>query len=772
MAFLYQNAGEANKFTAYTTYLSTTDFVKTNTGIAFNACSSEPVTLDIPSLPSVWVKFDYYRGPKGYAWVQAFVNGNQDLGLHGTDDDGIYRFYGTSYAGNAKGSIDTVKLHFDAANDTAELWINGTLACKKEAAGLGGKITKLTLSPSGWEASNFADKTDNWMSNITVSDSEIADDALVKYSPVQDDSKDIGIVFNGTDNYIQCPEAADRANKFIFDITFSTTDTRGGKGYNGDFPALIGNWSGRDGTFTLGYNNGNLALLAKIDNRKYFDSGKKVNDGKKHNVKFLSDGSKLYLYLDNEAIDTGIEVTGSIDEYWSGEYRLRIGYGWGNDACASFVFYELKVYDNDTENDKNLQLWYKPKADAEGVYKTVVDRSSKKKHGSICGKTYTYIENGIEKNPYTFPYANKGYGDTCYDSDKTVSSTGVGTTGLKYPVPDGIDELWIRFDLRLISWVCDFGVDSYDKNDKNLISDYYWFSNTSHTLTIVDSDGNDEKYQTRKRWGFGDNKIHSCVLHYKVGMESSLAELFIDSMGEPFRRIVGKTRANEFGYINLWCGSKGRFSDIVISASELSIDDHCTDAFDASRVTTTAVALRTLGYTSEQEIPTSRRITYQYETKDTYSTMRRLSAAVTDQFATEREVWSPYVYIRDAIDAVRVIQRSFGFNVRTERNTLKDAKNDRASKKHVTLENLRMFLSCCDERFVQQKPGFGLSSNDFTDKYKERIRSIDEDAEKNTVIGISVDDLDLDIPKSRVINLGAITEDDILSLANEVFGKI
>ena len=152
--------------------------------------------------------------------------------------------------------------------------------------------------------------------------------------------------------------------------------------------------------------------------------------------------------------------------------------------------------------------------------------------------------------------------------------------------------------------------------------------------------------------------------------------------------------------------------------------------------------------------------------------MRRLSAAVTDQFATEREVWSPYVYIRDAIDAVRVIQRSFGFNVRTERNTLKDAKNDRASKKHVTLENLRMFLSCCDERFVQQKPGFGLSSNDFTDKYKERIRSIDEDAEKNTVIGISVDDLDLDIPKSRVINLGAITEDDILSLANEVFGKI
>lgn len=89
-------------------------------------------------------------------------------------------------------------------------------------------------------------------------------------------------------------------------------------------------------------------------------------------------------------------------------------------------------------------------------------------------------------------------------------------------------------------------------------------------------------------------------------------------------------------------------------------------------------------------------------------------------------------------------------------------------KKHVTLDNLKTFLDCCDDRFIQQEAGKGLSTNDFTDTYKERIKSIDYGAEKNIITAISVDGDELSITPGRTAVVEVVTEDDIKQLAKEV----
>lgn len=89
-------------------------------------------------------------------------------------------------------------------------------------------------------------------------------------------------------------------------------------------------------------------------------------------------------------------------------------------------------------------------------------------------------------------------------------------------------------------------------------------------------------------------------------------------------------------------------------------------------------------------------------------------------------------------------------------------------KKHVTLDNLKMFLGCLDGRFIQQKAGFGLSSNDFTDAYKERVKSIEPDAEKNVITSICIADEDIDVTDDRKAHIEAIGETDIKELSDEV----
>ena len=44
--------------------------------------------------------------------------------------------------------------------------------------------------------------------------------------------------------------------------------------------------------------------------------------------------------------------------------------------------------------------------------------------------------------------------------------------------------------------------------------------------------------------------------------------------------------------------------------------------------------------------------------------------------------------------------------------------------KKVSLENLKVFLEESDQRFVHQRPEFGLLGNDFEDEYKDRIKNI------------------------------------------------
>ena len=89
-------------------------------------------------------------------------------------------------------------------------------------------------------------------------------------------------------------------------------------------------------------------------------------------------------------------------------------------------------------------------------------------------------------------------------------------------------------------------------------------------------------------------------------------------------------------------------------------------------------------------------------------------------------------------------------------------------KRHVTLGNLKTFLDCCDDRFIQQEAGKGLSTNDFTDIYRDRIKSIDYGAEKNIITSIIIDGEELSITPGRTAVVEVVTEDDIKEIAQEV----
>ena len=73
--------------------------------------------------------------------------------------------------------------------------------------------------------------------------------------------------------------------------------------------------------------------------------------------------------------------------------------------------------------------------------------------------------------------------------------------------------------------------------------------------------------------------------------------------------------------------------------------------------------------------------------------------------------------------------------------------------KKVSLENLKVFLEESDQRFVHQRPGFGLSSNDFEDEYKDRIKSIEAGAERNTIMRITVNNEPAELKSNRTANI-------------------
>lgn len=149
-----------------------------------------------------------------------------------------------------------------------------------------------------------------------------------------------------------------------------------------------------------------------------------------------------------------------------------------------------------------------------------------------------------------------------------------------------------------------------------------------------------------------------------------------------------------------------------------------------------------------------------------YETLRNIQASVSEEYGTERNVENKS-YIKLSYPTSRNVELSLTTNTKTLRNTLLKAMQARTMKKHITLENLCAFLMCLDTRFVQQQAGYGLSSNDFTDRYKERIRTIEPNAERNVITSISVDGDDLPIENREVI-IETVDEEDIRSIVKEV----
>lgn len=87
-------------------------------------------------------------------------------------------------------------------------------------------------------------------------------------------------------------------------------------------------------------------------------------------------------------------------------------------------------------------------------------------------------------------------------------------------------------------------------------------------------------------------------------------------------------------------------------------------------------------------------------------------------------------------------------------------------EKQVSIENLKVFLECLNKHFVKQQAGYGLSSNDFEDKYKERVKSIEPNAEKNVITGINIDGDDLVVTPNRKAVIEVVTDEDV----KEIFG--
>lgn len=220
-------------------------------------------------------------------------------------------------------------------------------------------------------------------------------------------SDNIGIVFNGKDNWLRFADGvANRAMKFIFDVTLSTTESRGKAKSNnkGSFPAIIGSNAGGRNGLNLGCDSGNLAVHSDLGDSSYFDSGKKINDGKKHNVKLVADGTNLTLYLDSEPIDTGITITRGLDEYWNGGYKMGVAYNATQKTFMNLVLYELKIYNSETESDEHLELWYKPtKSDC--LNNLLHDYSGHARSYPVENYSYKYVEDGVEKSihPWKWP---------------------------------------------------------------------------------------------------------------------------------------------------------------------------------------------------------------------------------------------------------------------------------------------------------------------------------------------------------------------------------
>lgn len=157
------------------------------------------------------------------------------------------------------------------------------------------------------------------------------------------------------------------------------------------------------------------------------------------------------------------------------------------------------------------------------------------------------------------------------------------------------------------------------------------------------------------------------------------------------------------------------------------------------------------------------------ETPPAFDVLRGILKNVSFSIPTFREV-EDSSRIKVLQPAERRIEQSVTVNVKTARDKLTRSMEKQKYKKNITLESLYAFLQCIDTRFVQQKAGYGLSSNDFEDRYRDRIRTIEPNAERNVITSISVGGDPLPV-QNREITIGVVNEDDIKAIMEEADGS-
>ena len=389
-----------------------------------------------------------------------------------------------------------------------------------------------------------------------------------------DSSARIGLHFNGASgSYITLPkEILAGRTAFSVSMDFATTQNTGSsRVYNR--PCLIGiDTSGyTSGDWHIDTKNGNLHLFDGMGvSGSYgssvtwnngdigYDTGVKVNDGKKHNVKLVDDGAKFTIFVDGKECEEHPTVSKNCDE----KNGITI-------ACSrpgECVYSEMTLYDLVFYDEAGAEIAkYEPTQDSygDGIF-----------FDSVGGHSVFFDKSKIAASAVivTKPIYQT-YGITPCD-DKTKTSTGYAfhyaSRIKRFHIPEDVKEIWVRFDIwratNASRWRA-FNQSSDECNgvtyEDNAI--HFWSSaDKDHTIKSVS--GTDEEL----------TGLHSYVLHMKCGEADGVIECWRDNK---LLASVTNTKVRPKGFNNFFLQSDDAsclFSDVIVADYALTCDDHAT----------------------------------------------------------------------------------------------------------------------------------------------------------------------------------------------------
>lgn len=412
-----------------------------------------------------------------------------------------------------------------------------------------------------------------------------------------DSSARIGLHFSGASgSYITLPKEILAGRKaFSLSMDFATTqDSSSSMVYSR--PCLIGvdTRGYTSGDWHIDTKNGNLHLFDGMGTSGSYgssvtwdggdigyDTGIKVNDGKKHNVKLVDDGAKFTIFVDGKECEEHPTVSKNCDE----KNGITIACSRpGENVYSEMTLYALTLCDGD---GREIAKYEPTKEDYEkgvltdsvGSYSASFDKSKVTAKVSLVTVS---LAADIKRDARTTDLAPiyQTYGITpC--NDVTKSKTGYAfhyaSRIKRFHIPEDVKEIWVRFDIwratnasrwRAFNQSSDeFNGVTYEDNEIR-----FWSSaDKDHAIKSVS--GTDEEL----------TGLHSYVLHMKCGEADGVIECWRDNK---LLASVTNTKVRPKRFNNFFLQSDDAsclFSDVIVADYALTCDDHATADDEADR---------------------------------------------------------------------------------------------------------------------------------------------------------------------------------------------